>query len=263
MPTASASPSWRPMTLCGSTAAHPAAATEKNNQKLVSDTNFNTRSCKREPDLTVDGFMPRLPRHFPPSLPVHLVHRGNNRQPVFLSESDFLAFRHFLGEACAKHRVALHAYVLMPNHVHMLVTPEAAGGVSKFMQSIARRYVGYFNSFYRRSGTLWEGRFHASVIESDRYLLACHRYIDMNPVRAGLVTDPADYAWSSHRHYCGAGVDSLLTRHCLLDGVPPGPWGRAGTYGGLFLSTHDDRDLEAIRVATQTRRPLREHQLRT
>lgn len=159
--------------------------------------------------------MPRLPRHFQPALPVHLVHRGNNRQPIFLSGSDFLAFRHFLGVASPKHGVALHAYVLMPNHVHLLVTPEEAEGISKFIQSVARRYVGYFNSFYRRTGTLWEGRFHASVIESDRYFLACHRYIDMNPVRAGPVKEPSDYPWSSHRHYCGA---SPQQRRALREG---------------------------------------------
>src|SRR6187402_430264 len=141
-------------------------------------------------------------RHFVPGLPVHLVHRGHNRQRIFHCTGDFLLFRRYLGEAAAEFHVAVHAYVLMTNHVHLLLSPEREGAdISRAMQSAAIRYVGYYNKRYERSGTLWEGRFHSSIIQHDRYLLACHRYIDLNPVRARLTARPEDYVWSTHRHY--------------------------------------------------------------
>lgn len=143
--------------------------------------------------------MPRRKRCCPAGLPVHLVQRGNNKQVCFTSDSDLAAYANWLKDAAKKYGVAIHAWVFMTNHVHLLVTPDADDAVSKTMQYIGRYYVRYFNYQYDRTGTLFEGRFKSSLIQSNHYLLACYKYIELNPVRAGLVKDPADYAWSSYR----------------------------------------------------------------
>ncbi|GAB1595055.1 transposase [Lysobacter claricitrinus] len=141
--------------------------------------------------------MARLPRLDLPGIPQHVVQRGNDRQPCFARDGDYEHYRQELGEAALKHDCAVHAYVLMTNHVHLLVTPSSPGGVSRMMQAIGRRYVACFNARYRRTGTLWEGRFKSALVDSDRYVLACYRYIELNPVRAGMVVHPTDYPWSS------------------------------------------------------------------
>ena len=143
--------------------------------------------------------MPRRKRCCPAGLPVHIVQRGNNKQVCFTSDSDLAAYANWLKDAAKKYGVAIHAWVFMTNHVHLLVTPDADDAVSKTMQYIGRYYVRYFNYQYDRTGTLFEGRFKSSLIQSNHYLLACYKYIELNPVRAGLVKDPADYAWSSYR----------------------------------------------------------------
>ena len=119
---------------------------------------------------------------------------------VIAAEVDYGQYLQELREAARKHGCAVHAFVLMTNHAHLLVTPTGAGNVSRMMQAVGRRYVGSFNARYRRTGTLWEGRFKAALVDSERYLMACYRYIELNPVRAGMTTDPADYRWSSHCH---------------------------------------------------------------
>ncbi|TZF82924.1 transposase [Cognatilysobacter lacus] len=141
--------------------------------------------------------MARLPRLDLPGIPQHVVQRGNDRQPCFARDEDYQHYRQELGEAALKHGCELHAYVLMTNHVHLLVTPSTPGGVSRMMQAIGRRYVACFNSRYRRTGTLWEGRFKSALVDSDRYVLACYRYIELNPVRAHMVADASEYPWSS------------------------------------------------------------------
>jgi len=143
--------------------------------------------------------MPRRRRYCPAGLPVHIVQRGNNKQVCFTSDSDLAAYANWLKDAARKYGVAIHAWVFMTNHVHLLVTPGADDAVSKTMQYIGRYYVRYFNYQYDRTGTLFEGRYKSSLIQSNHYLLACYKYIELNPVRAGLVKDPADYAWSSYR----------------------------------------------------------------
>ncbi|MEO5694899.1 MAG: transposase [Usitatibacter sp.] len=198
--------------------------------------------------------MSRLPRHFVPGLPAHLVHRGNNRGEIFRCESDFLFFRHCLQDR-ARFGVTIHSYVFMPNHYHLLATPLFEDSLSKFIQSVARRYVGYFNSRYLRSGTLWEGRYHASLIRDDRYLLACHRYIDMNPVRAGLTPRPGDYPWSSHRHYAGGEPDSLIESHPLIGSLSLDETRRQASYLRLFSSAQDELELVEMRAAIQKSRP--------
>ena len=189
-------------------------------------------------------------RNFIPGLPVHLMHRGNNR-PIFTCTGDFLLFLRVLEEACQKFHVAVHAYVLMTNHFHLLLTPQDEWGISKALQSAMRRYVGYFNKRHRRRGTLWEGRFLASVIDSDHYLFACHRYIDMNPVRAAMVARPEDYVWSSHRHYAYADPDTFLSPHPLIAALGGDCITLGEAYRKLFELPELPGDLAVIRGATR------------
>jgi putative transposase len=163
--------------------------------------------------------MPRRPRIHLPGVPIHLVQRGHNREPCFYSDEDFLAYREWLGEALKKTGCALHAYVLMTNHVHLLLTPPSAEAVSQLVMSLGRRYVQYINKTYRRTGTLWDSRYKSSLIHSDDYLLLCQRYIELNPVRADMTDDPARYPWSSYRAN-GLG----LLRPALLPIIRPKPF---------------------------------------
>ena len=142
--------------------------------------------------------MARQPRLDLRGIPQHVVQRGNDRQACFTAETDYLRYLQELREASSKHDCAIHAYVLMTNHVHLLITPATTGAISRMMQAVGRRYVGSFNARYRRTGTLWEGRFKAALVDTDRYLLTCYRYIELNPVRAHMTDDPADYPWSSY-----------------------------------------------------------------
>lgn len=143
--------------------------------------------------------MARLPRICLPDIPQHVIQRGNNRQACFGSDEDYAAYAHWLEEYARKFRVAIHAWVFMTNHVPLLLTPETDKGVSRLMQTLGRKYVRYFNYTYKRSGTLWEGRFKSCVVQAEHYLLLCQRYIELNPVRAGMAEAPGDDVWSSYR----------------------------------------------------------------
>jgi len=189
--------------------------------------------------------MARLPRLTLPGYPHHIIQRGNNRQAVFSSAADHQMLLRLLDESARKFGVALHAYVLMDNHFHLLATPSTVDGLPQMMQAAGRRYVRYFNDSQGRSGTLWEGRYRATVIEAERYLLACMAYIDLNPVRAGLVGEARDYPWSSHGHYAGLRVDSLLTPHPLVWALGNTPFAREAAYAGLVRAgiTAEQQDL--------------------
>jgi len=143
--------------------------------------------------------MPRKPRFYLPGIPAHVIQRGNSRQAVFFSDEDYTAYLDWLKEGAEKHGCAIHAYVLMTNHVHLLMTPQTREAISKTIQFVGRHYVTYINHVYGRSGTLWEGRHKGCLISSEEYLFSCMRYIEMNPVRAGMVETPAEYPWSSYR----------------------------------------------------------------
>jgi putative transposase len=136
--------------------------------------------------------MSRLIRVAHVGIPQHVIQRGNNRQICFGSDEDMAVYMNWLKEYAGNYQVAIHAWVLMTNHVHLLATPYSERGISKMLQSLGRRYVRYFNYSYKRSGTLWEGRYKASLVQTEDYLLALYRYIELNPVRAAIVTDPAD-----------------------------------------------------------------------
>lgn len=177
--------------------------------------------------------MARLPRLTVPGYPHHVIQRGNNRQPIFVAAQDYGRMLALLAEYAIRFQVALHAYVLMGNHFHLLATPETVDGLPKMMQAVGRSYVRYFNDRHGRTGTLWEGRYRSTLIETDRYLLACMAYIDLNPVRAGLVAQARDCAWSSHGHYIGQRQDKLITPHPLVWTLGNTPFSREAAYADM------------------------------
>lgn len=177
--------------------------------------------------------MARLPRLSVAGYPHHVIQRGNNRQTIFLNDADRRRMLELLEENARQCEVAVHAYVLMDNHFHLLLTPQSAEGLPCMMQAVGRRYVRYFNDTHGRSGTLWEGRYKSTLIETERYLLACMAYIDLNPVRAGLVAQARDYPWSSHGHYAGLRVDRMVTPHPLYWELGNTPFAREAAYDHL------------------------------
>ncbi len=194
--------------------------------------------------------MARLPRFEIPGQPQHVIQRGNNREVIFVSDEDYQFYLQKLGDACKKYGCELHAYVLMTNHVHLLMTPYTGNGISKVMQYIGRYYVQYFNFQYQRTGTLWEGRYKATLLDSESYLLTCSRYIELNPVRAGMVNDPVEYPWSSY-HYNALGKEnSLLTPHSVYKELGIDEILSRTKYLALFSKHIPKADIEAIRNAT-------------
>ncbi len=193
--------------------------------------------------------MPRRLRLCPAGYPLHVVQRGNNRQVCFTGESDLKAYAHWLRESAQRYKVQIHAWVFMTNHVHLLVTPLENMAVARMMQQVGRHYVRYFNHTYQRSGTLWEGRYHSSLIQADRYLLGCMRYIELNPVRAGMVEDPADYSWSSYRvNGIGARSD-LATLHAAYIQLGSSKRERLSNYRELFQSQVSTELMQDIRFS--------------
>ena len=200
--------------------------------------------------------MPRKRRFFVSGVPAHLIQRGNNRQPIFFEDTDYQMYLSLVAEACERYGSAVHTYVLMTNHVHLLATPEDEQSLSRVMQYIGRHFVPYINKKYCRSGTLWEGRFRASTIDSSNYLLACYRYIEMNPVRAGMVDTPGEYAWSGfHRNALGE-TDKLITPHGEYLNLGSAPSTRTQNYRLLFDHPVSNLELKTIRDFVQSGTPL-------
>lgn len=196
--------------------------------------------------------MARLPRLTVPGYPHHVIQRGNNRQPIFVDGEDYQRLLDELKEQAVANDVAVHAYVLMSNHLHLLVTPATAEGMSRTMQALGRSYVRYFNRRHGRSGTLWEGRYRSTLIEAERYLLACMVYIDLNPVRAGMVAMPAQYPWSSHGALVGLRTDPLLTPHPLYWALGNTPFAREQAYADLVAAGLSPEQREALGRAAHT-----------
>jgi len=192
--------------------------------------------------------MARLPRLDLPGIPQHLVQRGNNRLPCFLDDEDRSRYCHLLRDALLATGCHLHAYVLMDNHVHLLATPPEAGALGRMMQVLGRQYVGAFNARHGRTGTLWEGRYKACLVDGDDYLMRCARYIDLNPVRARMTDDPTTFAWSSCAGLCALRADPLLTPHPVQQAVG------ANVYRHLLAEALDTEDLAAIRAYLQQQR---------
>ncbi|TAH12273.1 MAG: transposase [Curvibacter sp.] len=177
--------------------------------------------------------MARLPRLTLAAYPHHVIQRGNNRQSICLDSDDFQSLKDFLGSCAQRYQVAVHAFVLMDNHFHLLATPKTDEALPKMMQALGRGYVRYFNDRHLRTGTLWEGRYRSTLIEPDRYLLACMVYIDLNPVRARMVASATDYPWSSYAHYAGVRADKVLTPHPLVWELGNTPFAREAAYAQL------------------------------
>lgn len=192
--------------------------------------------------------MARLPRLTLAGHLHHVIQRGNNRQPIFADPEDRETILALLADNAPKHGVAVHAYVLMDNHFHLLVTPGTAEGLPRLMQAIGRRYVQYFNRRHARTGTLWEGRYRSTLLQPERYLLPCMAYLDLNPVRSGEVAQAADYPWSSHAHWVGLRHDRLLTPHALYWALGNTPFAREAAYGALVqagIGVHEQEALTA------------------
>ncbi|MCB1686969.1 MAG: transposase [Halioglobus sp.] len=191
--------------------------------------------------------MARLRRYCPLGVPQHVIQRGNNRSACFAENRDMAAYARFLLEAAVKHSLSIHGWVFMTNHVHLLVTPEGDHSVSRSMQSLGRRYVRYFNHKYQRTGTLFEGRFKSCIIQESAYFLACLRYIELNPVRAGIVKDPADYVWSSYRANGLGHSIQLWSPHRQYMALGSSNIERQKRYRALFESHVDEKLLADIR----------------
>lgn len=194
--------------------------------------------------------MARLPRFAIPDQPQHVIVRGNNRSEIFCADEDYRFYLEKLHLACAKHECKIHAYVLMTNHVHLLITPHEESGLGKTLQMLGRYYVQYYNYSYRRTGTLWEGRYKATLIDSDAYLLTCMRYIELNPARAGMVAHPSEYPWSSYRCNALGQPNDLVTPHLEYRRLGKSEEERQTTYRQLFKSRISENNLAEIRDAT-------------
>ena len=200
-----------------------------------------------------------MPRRTPIQLanvPLHIVQRGINREPCFFAEEDYHCYLHWLEEAARDCGCAIHAYVLMTNHVHLLLTPATPGAPTRLMQSLGRRYVQYANRHYRCTGSLWEGRYKSSVVQAEAYLLACMRYIELNPARAAMVIDPGDYRWSSYRANGLAQRDARLTPHSLYLGLDADAALRRQAYRTLFRPQLDAEAVSEVRQALKLGMPL-------
>ncbi|GAB3108655.1 transposase [Aestuariicella hydrocarbonica] len=201
--------------------------------------------------------MPRKRRFFIAGVPAHLVQRGHSRQPVFFESQDYATYAHWLKEAAIKYKVAVHAFVLMTNHVHLLVTPTTEAAASQLMQYIGRRYVPYINHKYGKSGTIWEGRFKASLVQDEQYLLTVMRYIELNPVRAGMAELPGHYRWSSFAHNAGLRSISFVSPHPIYMALGEGSASTAATaYTELFRGSIATEDVNRIYESWTTGTPL-------
>lgn len=194
--------------------------------------------------------MPRRPRLTLPNVPLHLIQRGNNRQACFIADEDCYFYLDWLGEYAGKTGACIHAYVLMTNHVHLLVSAEQGGAVGDLMKALGQRYAQYFNKTYRRSGTLWEGRYRSCLTQVETYLLACQRYIELNPVRAAMVEHPGDYRWSSYRANAQGEDNPLITPHELYQSLGHDGPTRQGAYRELFRHELEPGMVDHIRHAT-------------
>lgn len=192
--------------------------------------------------------MPRRARLRVAELPLHIIQRGNNRGACFFADEDYFVYLRQLQEVALRFACSIHAYVLMTNHTHLLLTARESDGASNLMKHLGQRYVQYVNRVYRRSGTLWEGRFRSSIVQAQPYLLRCQRYIELNPVRAGLVTHPAAYRWSSFKANAMGECDPLITPHTAYLALDTGETSRRSAYLDLFRSGLEPDGLEQIRI---------------
>lgn len=194
--------------------------------------------------------MPRRPRVVLPDVPLHLIQRGNNRQVCFVADEDYRFYLDRIQEFAGKTGCQVHAYVLMTNHVHLLISADGSDAPGTLMKGLGQRYVQYFNRTYRRSGTLWEGRYRSCLTQAEAYLLACQRYIELNPVRAGMVSHPADYRWSSYRANAQGETSELVQPHEVYQTLGQDADSRQAAYRELFRYELEPGLVDQIRCAT-------------
>lgn len=194
--------------------------------------------------------MARLPRLVVPYQLHHVIQQGNDGQAIFRDEADYSIFLSWLRDAAKQFKVAVHAYVLLPNKVDLLVTPSDSAGLGRLMQWVGRYYVPYFNRKYNRSGTLWQGRYKATVIDAERYFMTCSRYIELSPVQLGIVVNPADYEWSSYAHHVGIKQNLLVTDHPLYWALGNTPFGREAAYKNLAEQALTTEEIRMLKDAT-------------
>jgi len=206
--------------------------------------------------------MPRRARLSIPGIPWHIIQRGNNRSACFYADADYRRYLDTLHEMADRHGCAIHAYVLMTNHVHLLLTPEREDSAGLLMKHLGQRYVQYVNRVYRRSGTLWEGRFRSCLAQSDDYVLSCYRYIELNPVRAGIVAHPRDYRWSSYRANGDGQPDPVISPHVEYLKLGRLDTERQQAYRALFKAHLEPERIEAIRQATNSNYALGDERFR-
>jgi putative transposase len=195
--------------------------------------------------------MPRLARSVIPGFPLHVVQRGINRNPCFFASADYDLYLDCLAQSAARFACSVHAYCLMSNHIHLLLTPREENACGLFMKHLGQRYVQTINRRLSRTGTLWEGRFHSCPVRSDNYVLACYRYIELNPVRAGMVGTPAEYSWSSYCANAQGGAGGLLQPHLAYEALGSDPDKRASAYKELCKTALPLSDIQSIRKATR------------
>jgi putative transposase len=200
--------------------------------------------------------MPRKPRFFIDRVAVHIVQRGHSRELVFFEDQDYATYIHWLKSGCSRYGIVIHSYCLMTNHVHILLTPAKAENVSCFMQYVGRHYVPYINYKYKRSGTLWEGRFKASLVDSANYLLSVMRYIELNPVRAGMVLSPSEYRWSGFKHNAGQLIISAITEHEIFVGLDSSLAKSKEWYLDSFKNELSEESIKSITAAWLTGTPI-------
>jgi REP-associated tyrosine transposase len=193
--------------------------------------------------------MPRRPRIIVPNIPLHIIQRGNNRQSCFFAEEDYLFYLDWLKEYAKSAGCSVHAYVLMTNHVHIFLTPKQSDSAGKLMKRLGQRYVQYINRTYKRSGTLWEGRFRSSIVQPQEYLFSCQRYIEMNPVRAEMVKHPGKYRWSSYQANGQGKRSDLISPHSLYQSLGETETARQAAYRELFRYELDSEEIDKIRKA--------------
>ena len=194
--------------------------------------------------------MARLPRLVIPDHPMHIMHRGNNKQHIFNTEDDMVRIKEDISYGLKKSGCCLHAYVIMSNHLHLLVTPESKEQLAIFMQAMANRYVRYFNSLHKRTGTIWEGRYKSCLVDSDSYLFSLYKYIEMNPVKASMVNNASEYPWSSYPYNALGEPDKLITEHNLYTALGKTSELRCHSYKGLFERLDIDQQRKQITKAT-------------
>jgi REP-associated tyrosine transposase len=200
--------------------------------------------------------MPRKPRFYLPDIPVHVVQRGHSREPVFFEDCNYKAYLHWFLEAVERYNCDVHAFVLMTNHIHFLMTPKNKDSISRVMQYVGRYYVPYINSHYGTSGTIWEGRYKANLVQKEDYLLSCMRYIELNPVTASMVAHPQDYPWSSYHANAEGKNLKLVTCHPIYNDLGSTKKERLKSYRELFKAHINPDEIKIIQSALQTGTPL-------